>query len=463
MKRGGNFKSNFSKKRPDNRPSWKEEPHAGSVPMDQIKASEAYARRITQENAAKRKYALCVSYLGTNYQGLQINPDARTIESELERALFLAGGIIESNFGFMNKIQWTRAARTENRETFINQVNSFLPEDIKVQTMTKVSKGFNAKNLCTKREYHYMLPTFALMPFEKAHKHLADQYAIQGPIVGAGSEGGYIDPNTSKCLHRASLDQVRPFFVPYRIEASQLEVFQTALRKYEGTHSYHNFTTGKDSSEASAKRYVLSFTCSAPILDEDTGIEWLHLSVLGQSFLLHQIRKMVGLAIDVARGYTSMDTMDIAFAPQNKMEVSMAPALGLYLNNVFFDGYNIKQHHLEDQDERATLRREHQGDRGKDGDDDATHERKEAAEDDNAQQADDGDDKDEQGGLNRECIDWYSDEVAKSRLEAFRTEVLVPHIHKQEIKSMEFFYFLDHNRAFGLSYKPRTEVEKKTE
>ena len=77
----------------------------------------------------------------------------------------------------------------------------------------------------------------------------------------------------------------------------------------------------------------------------------------------------------------------------------MAPALGLYLNNVFFDGYNIKQHHLEGQDERATLRKEYQGDRGKDGDDDATHERKEAAEDDNAQQADDGDDKDEQVGV----------------------------------------------------------------
>ncbi|RYH30179.1 hypothetical protein EON65_06000 [archaeon] len=118
MKRGGNFKNNFSRKRPDNRPSWKnvkEEPHAGSVPLDQIKSSEAYERRITQENAAKRKYALCISYLGTNYQGLQINPDAKTIEAELERALFLAGGIIESNFGFMNKIQWTRAARTGRR------------------------------------------------------------------------------------------------------------------------------------------------------------------------------------------------------------------------------------------------------------------------------------------------------------------------------------------------------------
>ncbi|RYH30178.1 hypothetical protein EON65_05995 [archaeon] len=207
----------------------------------------------------------------------------------------------------------------EDRETFIGQVNSFLPEDIKVQAMTKVSKGFNAKNQCTRREYHYMLPTFALMPFQQAQQHLADAYIAQGPIVGGGYEGGYVDPNSSKCLNRASLEQVRPHFVPYRINASQLDIFQEALRKYEGTHTYHNFTTGKDSSEANSKRYILSFTCSPPSIDENTGLEWLQLSVLGQSFLLNQIRKMVGLAIDVARGYTSMETIDKAFAPLNKV------------------------------------------------------------------------------------------------------------------------------------------------
>ena len=55
---------------------------------------------------------ICFGYLGTMYQGLQVNPGALTVERELERALFLSGSVDEANFGFMGKIQWSRAART---------------------------------------------------------------------------------------------------------------------------------------------------------------------------------------------------------------------------------------------------------------------------------------------------------------------------------------------------------------
>jgi len=41
-----------------------------------------------------------------------VNPDAETVEKELERAFFLSGAIQESNFGHLQKVQWTRAART---------------------------------------------------------------------------------------------------------------------------------------------------------------------------------------------------------------------------------------------------------------------------------------------------------------------------------------------------------------
>jgi hypothetical protein len=101
----------------DNRQSWQErdpneERHKGSYDLEVVKASEEYGRRIEQKDATKRKYAICFGYLGSNYQGLQINPGAATVERELEKAVFLAGGVQECNFGYMHKIQFTRAART---------------------------------------------------------------------------------------------------------------------------------------------------------------------------------------------------------------------------------------------------------------------------------------------------------------------------------------------------------------
>jgi tRNA pseudouridine38-40 synthase len=48
------------------------------------------------ERFPKRKVALCVGYLGTNYSGLQRNPGVHSIDDDLEKAL-LEAGCISSN------------------------------------------------------------------------------------------------------------------------------------------------------------------------------------------------------------------------------------------------------------------------------------------------------------------------------------------------------------------------------
>lgn len=461
---GGNKQGNKGGRDGENRPHWirdgTEARHEGSYPLEEVKASPQYEIRVVQPDySVKRKYALCLSYLGTNYQGLQINPGAKTVEAELERALFLAGGIIELNYGYMHKVQWSRAARTDRgvhaltqccamkllfpekeRSTFIDQVNSFLPSDIRLQTMTKVSKNFNAKSLCTKRRYHYLLPTFTLQSMEEVNKFLGEIYATQGPVKGAGYESGYVDPNTSKTLTRASLQSVRQKFADYRVSPEIVESFRTALHAYEGTKNYHNFTSGKDSTEANSKRYILSFTCGEPFVSPSTGVEYVLLSVLGQSFLLNQIRKMVHFAVEICRGGATTENLAAAFG-EDKVEIPMAPALGLYLDELFFEGYNIKQRYQMENDKRVlhkrldevpteievvekdeeypTLEENEQGPLKKQKL--ITEESGEGAE---------GAEGDEDAGL-REEIDWYGLEDVKINIDSFRSNVLHPHIMKE--------------------------------
>jgi tRNA pseudouridine38-40 synthase len=45
----------------------------------------------------KRKVAMYLAYVGHDYQGMQRNPGAKTIEDELFRAIHKAGGISDSN------------------------------------------------------------------------------------------------------------------------------------------------------------------------------------------------------------------------------------------------------------------------------------------------------------------------------------------------------------------------------
>jgi tRNA U38,U39,U40 pseudouridine synthase TruA len=71
----------------------------------------------------------------------------------------------------------------------------------------------------------------------------------------------------------------------------------------------------------------------------DYAMEFVRFTVIGQSFLLNQIRHMVGLAIDYARGACNSSVVDMVFGPYLTW-VPLAPAEGLFLHTAYFDKYN---------------------------------------------------------------------------------------------------------------------------
>ena len=83
-----------------------------------------------------------------------------------------------------------------------------------------------------------------------------------------------------------------------------------------------------------AKRYIMSFEC--PGTFELGGRRWARLVVVGQSFMLHQIRKMVGMAAAVMRGAAPEACLRAALDPDRDFNVPMAPELGLFLVGVLF-------------------------------------------------------------------------------------------------------------------------------
>lgn len=64
------------------------------------------------------------------------------------------------------------------------------------------------------------------------------------------------------------------------------------------------------------------------------GIEFAILEIKGQSFMLHQIRKMVAVAVAVARNIIPEETINEAFKTMDKLEIPIAPSLGLCLCHV---------------------------------------------------------------------------------------------------------------------------------
>ncbi|KAF3906393.1 hypothetical protein ABW20_dc0104824 [Dactylellina cionopaga] len=134
----------------------------------------------------------------------------------------------------------------------------------------------------------------------------------------------------------------------FRIPQLRLERVRKAFEIYEGNHSFHNFTVQKSFKDPSSKRYIKTFKASDPIIIDDT--EWLSLRVHGQSFMMHQIRKMVGMVMLTVRYGCPLERIEEAYG-RVVVPIPKAPALGLLLDHPVFETYNKKA----DQNERSHI------------------------------------------------------------------------------------------------------------
>lgn len=212
---------------------------------DESLPSNEFSKALTGEVPfVKRKVALVCSFVGTNYQGMQYNPNTSTIESNLISSLTEIGCILPSNSVNPFKIGWSRSSRTDKgvhaarlivaaklevNPKWINEitlrlkevprlVNEKLPADIRVFSCVRVNGGFDARYEVDWREYEYIVPLDVLTL--NNHK-LADSDT---------------ESHTPVCY---------------------LARLNAQLTKMEGTHSFHNFhreNPAKNSNKSKKKK-----------------------------------------------------------------------------------------------------------------------------------------------------------------------------------------------------------------
>ncbi|KAI8146213.1 pseudouridine synthase [Fennellomyces sp. T-0311] len=315
---------------------------------------------VTQEpRLPKKKVALYIGFNGTGYQGMQLNPTALSIEQTLFDALCKAGAVSSLNSSDPKKIQLNRAARTDKGvhaagnivslkmivedPDIVSKINAHLPEQIRVWGYTHVMGSFHAKNSCNARVYEYWLPTYALMPPAPAKPiHSTRKLPTDIRIAGGNDNTavGYISPSTP--------DEMVVKHA-YRVNAERFEKFKQAVGMFNGTHNFHNYTISRAYSDPSAKRHMMEVKVNDPTYFQ--GTEWLSVKLRGQSFMLHQIRKMMSMAMLVTRSNTPLSLIDRSFEA-TKINIPKAPALGLLLDQPLFDHYNQR---VEGRDDREPI------------------------------------------------------------------------------------------------------------
>lgn len=282
-----------------------------------------------------------------------MNADQRTIQGEIELALYRAGLLNTLNFGLPHKCSWSSSARTDkgvhacaqvcsvklelsesdlegdNLEGVRNRIESYLPSDIRVLDLLRTTRNMCAKTQRDRVRYQYMIPSFILHPDWKA---LLKEQGI--PLTGR-------NPVAKEPLTAEEVKKIKNAISGYRITSEQKVLLQSALKRYSGTNPYHNFTKGLKPGQPQANRFIEYFRVQDPVIID--GIEWIPTQVLGQSFLLNQIRKMICMAVDIARGVAPLAIMEKALAKKETVRIGIAPAQGLFLEMSYFGGYNRRK------------------------------------------------------------------------------------------------------------------------
>ena len=133
------------------------------------------------------------------------------------------------------------------------------------------------------------------------------------------------------------------------LETKLLEKINNMTKKFYGTKNFHNYSKKMKAVNPQSKRHIYEFEAKLLKIDElmtperistykpeeVKDLHYLLFRIKGQSFIYHQIRKMIGMLIQCIQMDIPEVFIDNSFS-NNVVNVWLAPAQGLFLNRVVF-------------------------------------------------------------------------------------------------------------------------------
>ncbi len=249
----------------------------------------------------KKRILLTVAYDGTAYSGWQIQPNARTIEGELNAAICAVTGEKTAVVGasrtdagvhaLCNKAVFDTASRIP-AEKFSYALNTRLPEDIKVVSSVQVASDFHPRKVKCRKTYRYNIYN---APFPDPVRRLYSYFT----------------------------------YVP--LDVSRM---RGAAYYLTGTHDFNAFCTFRPEI-LSTVRTVNEIDIVSEQIGKDGKV--ITISVTGEGFLYHMVRIIAGTLMEVGKGAMEPESV-LAILESKKRELAgpTAPAAGLVLYDFVF-------------------------------------------------------------------------------------------------------------------------------
>lgn len=297
-------------------------------------ASEGFDK-MTSKPQATRRILLRVAYDGTNYHGWQVQPNAKTIEGELNRILTQLTG---------EEIQVTGASRTDAgvhalgnvavfdtlsripAEKFSYALNQRLPEDIVIQSSVQVADDFHPRHCDCRKTYEYDIlnRTFPLPAYRNTAYFLYGDLDLDAMRKACQAFLGEHD-FASFCAAGAQVQTtVRTIY--------SLEVLEQPLGSNGRTEAQRSQRTQSETIELQPDKARLQ---GSQIQQAPERL--LTIRVRGNGFLYNMVRIIAGTLVEVGRGHIRPEEIEGIIAACDRAKAGpTAPARGLRLVEIAY-------------------------------------------------------------------------------------------------------------------------------
>ena len=241
------------------------------------------------------RYKCIVSYDGTNYYGFQIQGDLPTIELEIVKAInqafkidshIYASGRTDKEVHAKGQVFHFDMDLVVSEYNVKRAINSFLPEDIYILSVEVVNDDFHARFSAKEKEYRYYI----------------------------------------------NIKEYDPLLIHYMPFMDYLDIhkMEEAIHLFEGTHDYKGFA----SAQIDPRKDTIKTIFETKVNQLDGKVEFIF---RGNAFLKYQVRRMMGLLIDIGRGYYTKDKiLEVLEKKDPSISHRVAPGCGLYLYKVTY-------------------------------------------------------------------------------------------------------------------------------
>lgn len=249
---------------------------------------------MTEAGGGLRRFAIGVEYVGTPYNGWQMQPHAPSIQATLNEALSqvadetvacVGAGRTDTGVHAAGQVAHFDTAAQRTPRSWLLGLNSNLPADINVQWATPVSGDFHARYSATGRVYRY---------------RILNQQA------------------------RSALEHNRAWWVRQPLNIAAM---REAARYFIGKHDFSAFRAAACQSKSPVR------TLTRLELSGEGAM--LCFEIEANAFLHHMVRNMLGTLVRIGRGEAEpVWVRDLLVARDRKLSGMTAPAAGLTLTAV---------------------------------------------------------------------------------------------------------------------------------